>query len=191
MACPGAGWVQGCIKFWEMCDGIQHCPDGSDEDEQYCESNSCENFPQYYDWAFQCESSTRCIWSYYLGDSIPDCPGIHHFLHLSIKLKMSLFGQVCQYYNIASKPFILACFLAQYPQKVVYEQILLIFIRKLICTGFSLFRIVPSTAPNSFERRTFSLQHCKLRSAFCMENKATETSEENSLLATLSLSLSF
>ena len=32
IACPGGGWRQGCVKFWEMCDGIKHCDDGSDED---------------------------------------------------------------------------------------------------------------------------------------------------------------
>ena len=75
ISCPGGGWSQGCVKFWEMCDGMPHCPDGSDEDPEVCQWNSCDNFTDYSNYSFQCESSTRCIWSYYLGDTIPDCPG--------------------------------------------------------------------------------------------------------------------
>ncbi|KAK7083495.1 Low-density lipoprotein receptor-related protein 1B, partial [Halocaridina rubra] len=93
-----------CIPYIYSCDGVPECPDGSDEDEKYCVSRTCQegyfacgngpcvpqekvcdrtpNCANLFDEGncncsadeFRCESSGFCILAEHRCDSDPDCP---------------------------------------------------------------------------------------------------------------------
>lgn len=54
-----------CIPYGLTCDGVQHCPDGSDEDVRYCAVRKCKQ------GFFQC-ANNRCV-----NESIAICNGVN------------------------------------------------------------------------------------------------------------------
>lgn len=57
-----------CLDYELTCDGVKHCPDGSDEEDKYCATRRCKvGF-------YQCPSA-RCIKESKKCDGTADCQG--------------------------------------------------------------------------------------------------------------------
>ena len=54
-----------CIPLHLVCDGVEDCPTGQDED--HCGEYSCQGF-------YQCRSTHLCLHTNYLCDGVIDCP---------------------------------------------------------------------------------------------------------------------